>query len=658
MPTNLQIVYDDLLSLYDQVKADYDSGKFDGESAYEIAVDNGFKGSEEEWLESLRYDHSDEFEQLATQVKQDADRASKAMTSATETAQENIKAIQSETEQATSSIQNAQATAEQSVSNKTTEALSSLESAKTQATSDITTAKDEAIEEIENTGVPLEDIEKLAIKQTVQGNPTIVSDSADWRLQKLNVYGQSEQASTTGINILDYPKKKALDSEYYDVDENGYVIQLQKDNRVNNTLPEIIKLPSGQYTAMVESDSTPTTNFQLYDLTNDKQIASPNSPHNYFTRFTLDGETSISFKVYKPDGTLAKARVQISKGSEVVSWEPYTGGKPSPSPDYPQEIKSVEVSGITICGENLLPLDVDIQIITAGIYLYKNIGFMLKKGIKYVLSVKSNVEGLYAIPFDETNPDNSPFKVYGGDTVEFTPTETGKYYFHAYNSNGITDEQKILWLNIGEKKPYTEYKSQTITLSEPITLRGIPVSSGGNVTIDGQQYVSDVICEKDGQIGAYRFNKYDVFDGSDDESLSVGAYLGNVTRTTITISNSLYNITYSNKFKFIDNYDLDEPHFYYWNNVLYLFVPVQLTTQRELRDWLKENQVGVLYTLETPTFEPLPEEVQKQYKELKSYHPNTVIQTGCFNEVEYVADTKMYIDNKLAGVTELALGGK
>jgi hypothetical protein len=43
--------------------------------------------------------------------------------------------------------------------------------------------------------------------------------------------------------------------------------------------------------------------------------------------------------------------------------------------------------------------------------------------------------------------------------------------------------------------------SQTITLTEPITLRGIPVDNGGNVTIDGQQYVSDVICEKDVNIG-------------------------------------------------------------------------------------------------------------------------------------------------------------
>lgn len=180
-------------------------------------------------------------------------------------------------------------------------------------------------------------------------------------------------------------------------------------------------------------------------------------------------------------------------------------------------------------------------------------------------------------------------------------------------------------------------ESQTITLPEPITLRGIPVASGGNVTIDGQEYISDVICDKEGVIGVDRNAKELIFDGSEDEVVNVGEYLGNVTRTTIAIENSSYNIAFSDKFKFINNYDLDEPHFYYWNNVLYLFVPVQLTTSQQFKEWLQTNPVGVVYTLETSTFEPLPEEIQAQYKALKSYYPNTVIQTGCWNEVTYSA---------------------
>lgn len=87
--------------------------------------------------------------------------------------------------------------------------------------------------------------------------------------------------------------------------------------------------------------------------------------------------------------------IQIEKGSVVTSYEPYTGGIPSPSPDYPQEIKSV------------------------------------------------------------VNP-----------TVKLS------------NEDGT--------------------KSQTVTLS--YTLNAIPVSSGGNVTIDGQQYIADYVDAERGKL--------------------------------------------------------------------------------------------------------------------------------------------------------------
>lgn len=45
---------------------------------------------------------------------------------------------------------------------------------------------------------------------------------------------------------------------------------------------------------------------------------------------------------------------------------------------------------------------------------------------------------------------------------------------------------------------YEPYKEQTIQL--PITLNAIPVSSGGNVTINGQQYVSDYIDVERGKV--------------------------------------------------------------------------------------------------------------------------------------------------------------
>lgn len=38
------------------------------------------------------------------------------------------------------------------------------------------------------------------------------------------------------------------------------------------------------------------------------------------------------------------------------TWEPYTGGKPSPSPEYPQEIVSTDITAVTVTGAQLLDI--------------------------------------------------------------------------------------------------------------------------------------------------------------------------------------------------------------------------------------------------------------------------------------------------------------
>lgn len=47
--------------------------------------------------------------------------------------------------------------------------------------------------------------------------------------------------------------------------------------------------------------------------------------------------------------------IQLEKGSIQTAYEPYTGGKPSPSPEWPQEIKLVESPTIQVRGRNLWP---------------------------------------------------------------------------------------------------------------------------------------------------------------------------------------------------------------------------------------------------------------------------------------------------------------
>ena len=80
-----------------------------------------------------------------------------------------------------------------------------------------------------------------------------------------------------------------------------------------------------------------------------------------------DGKLYIGFS-RNPDGEIHKIGVsivdiQVEESTTVTPYEPYTGGKPSPSTEYPQEIKSVgqwneekqkyEVD-VKVTGKNLL----------------------------------------------------------------------------------------------------------------------------------------------------------------------------------------------------------------------------------------------------------------------------------------------------------------
>ena len=78
----------------------------------------------------------------------------------------------------------------------------------------------------------------------------------------------------------------------------------------------------------------------LLQQTNSKTIVS--SVSNRSTRF-YDSTTTMyaSIRVNLGESVNTTYYPQIEKGSEATSYEPYVGGQPSPSPNYPQEINSV-----------------------------------------------------------------------------------------------------------------------------------------------------------------------------------------------------------------------------------------------------------------------------------------------------------------------------
>lgn len=211
-------------------------------------------------------------------------------------------------------------------------------------------------------------------------------------------------------------------------------------------------------------------------------------------------------------------------------------------------------------------------------------------------------------------------------------------------------------------------QSQTLPISTPTGLPGIPVSSGGNYTdADGQQWVCDEI---DFARGKYvqRFKMLE-FDGTENweilltvnSKLRFTLNLGNLksppnNETLANIACTHYpTITASEVFRNNQGISVTTSPLISLYDEIYGSKPIN----EALSDWKSYlaaqkaagTPVKVVYELETPVETDIPGETIEAYKSMKTYAPVTNIMTDSTPSaglpVRYVADAQKYIDNKL-----------
>lgn len=185
----------------------------------------------------------------------------------------------------------------------------------------------------------------------------------------------------------------------------------------------------------------------------------------------------------------------------------------TPTPDNPIEIQNVVNPKIEVCGKNLLNLQSSIysndvscenntikniatdsnNIFSASFRIGNYDGSHL-----YDDAITSNGKYIYNFTFKEKTSVHFKHNGYSKDVrILSILLEKGSYTF-SFNVDGY-DTSKAGGLIINDIQielgstatEYEPYKGQTATL--PYTLNAIPVSSGGNVTIDGQQYIADYV---------------------------------------------------------------------------------------------------------------------------------------------------------------------
>ena len=178
-------------------------------------------------------------------------------------------------------------------------------------------------------------------------------------------------------------------------------------------------------------------------------------------------------------------------------------------------------------------------------------------------------------------------------------------------------------------------QSQTLTLSTPGGLPGIPVDSGGNYTDEsGQQWICDEIDLKRGKYVQYI--KKIILDGtegswSEREVYAYGFYTGElITKAICNYFPSAQSIN-----------DLGQTEsIYAINSTLLVFTYLSAQDLDEWKIWLSQHPVTVYYALATPIETDLTAEEIAAYQALRTYSPTTTVSNdaNAWMKVEYLTE--------------------
>lgn len=185
------------------------------------------------------------------------------------------------------------------------------------------------------------------IEAVASGTTIIINDATEGRpFRGLRVFGQTDQVQTTGAQLIN--TQGAGNSRGVDwVFDKGVVTfsGVTVDTSISRVHCAV------NVKDVMEIGKTYFAKSFTVGVIIDIAVEKP-SGVIYTREYTPDGtETGIRIRVLVDKSNDAgieidlTAYVAITENERLSSWEPYTGGKPSPSPEYPQEIVSAGESG-------------------------------------------------------------------------------------------------------------------------------------------------------------------------------------------------------------------------------------------------------------------------------------------------------------------------
>lgn len=213
-----------------------------------------------------------------------------------------------------------------------------------------------------------------------------------------------------------------------------------------------------------------------------------------------------------------------------------------------------------------------------------------------------------------------PGIVISGKVIKINPFAENLISIYVTIPSGTYDNIKLpIIVEIGEvATEYEQYQEQIATL--PYTINAIPVSSGGNVTIDGQEYIADYVDMDKKQfvqnVLKWKLSERSGFRNGEVFHYNIG-FLG-ITGKPLSIS-SHWKVQTTNY-----RHDHNSFHISSDGTVCSLCLEnMSNMTDDEIKEWVKTNDPIFISVLLEPKIIDLTDEEVQAFKDLASYYPTT-----------------------------------
>ena len=522
---------------------------------------------------------------------------------------------------------------------------------------------------------------------SASGNPaTLTGTLKNNPMNEMKVYGWSKQETTTGAQLFptitpSTEVKSGITVEYM---EHGKIHISGTSERTVDFMTPTFEVLAGTYTLSmgVNIDNTlmrctlsTTEGLPYFDILNNEASKTETTEDNMILYLLL--------RVYGGKTIDITIQPMLNMGTSPLPWEPYTGGQPSPSPDYPQEIVSAGSDGkigVEVRGKNL----VDIYGYSAnGIpspkaerILFNTYGTTLsttEKTDKLIVhqeiidgaTANSYTSGYFCIGINrklETGKDyiitfninviQNPFSVSTifvllngieanraeviGDkvTVKVSCKEDGERQYVEVRNCGMSLEISNFMITEKDENTIYEpyYEPQSLFISTPTGLPAIPVDSDGNYTdANGQQWISDYVDLKRGKL----YKKVTRLNLKDVDAINIvhGFHSnGNSYLSFIAKNASKEHWPISNRYKG-SMYTQESGYTYVPTSNTIVFVDDRFTDKQTAIKLVQDTYVIYALTSQIET-DLTPEEIEA-YKNLVTYAGTTIVENDaeCYMEV-------------------------